>query len=186
MSTSLDRIRTKAELVPAEVAVRTSATPLGMDVDELLRARRGAAVDLTALRTAAITSGVLGLIVAVAHRWVLGWAAGHAADGGLFVFGWMASVLTFWQVDRWGPIVAALLAAGVVVLAVTTDGFARGRTVEAVGTSVAIGAGAVLSIPLAIVAVLGVLTLVGILVFAAAAVAAAGTILWGLAASAFD
>jgi hypothetical protein len=192
VSSPLDRIREKAEMGPATVSAsapvpaHASGSRLGMDVDELLRARRGAPVDLTGLRVAAIVSGVLGLVVAITHRWTLGWAAGHGADGGLFVFDWMVSILTFWQVHRWGPILAAVVAAGVVVLAITTDGFERGRTVESVGTSVAIGAGVTLSTPMAIVAILGVATLVVMAVLAALLVAAAGMLLWQLAASAFE
>ena len=190
MSSPLDRIREKADIAPvtppAQAPAHASGSRLGMDVDELLRARRGAPVDLTGLRVAAIVSGVLGLIVAITHRWTLGWAAGRSADGGLFVFDWMVSILTFWQVHRWGPILAAVVAAAVVVLAITTDGFERGRTVESVGTSVAIGVGATLTTPLATVAILGVITLVVIAVIYAAVVAAGVLFLWALAAQAFE
>ena len=194
MGSPLDRIRDKEELAPAPAPVAGSApmpahTSSGrqrMDVDELLRARHGAPVDLTGLRVAAIVSGVLGLIVAITHRWTLGWAAGRGADGGLFVFDWMVSILTFWQVHRWGPILAAVVAAAVVVLAITTDGFERGRTVESVATSVAIGVGATLTTPLVLVAILGLVTVVVIAIFYAALAVAAGMLLWGIAAQAFE
>lgn len=194
MGSPLDRIRDKAELAPAPTPVPgaapmhalTSSGRQRMEVDELLRARHGAPVDLAGLRVAAIVSGVLGLIVAITHRWTLGWAAGRSADGGLFVFDWMVSILTFWQVHRWGPILAAGVAAAVVVLAITTDGFERGRTVESVGTSVAIGVGATLTTPLVLVAILGLVTVVVIAIIYAAVVAAGVLFLWALAAQAFD
>ena len=202
MATPLDRIRTQAGLTsprpapgsgtarsPASAAPataqRTTQRPAG-DVQALVRARHGSAVDLTGLRAAAIATGVLAMIVATTHRWFLGWVAGRVADGGLFVFDWMLAVLTFWQVDRWGPFVAATVAFGVLVLAVTTDGFERGHAAQSVSTSIAIGVGTTLSIPFLIAAVLGVLTMVAYAVFAIAMVAAAGMVLWALAAAAFE
>lgn len=203
MATPLDRIRAQSGLTSAQTFSASPATPVdgsplvqpaarrpmshaAGDVGAVARARRGAPVDLTGLRAAAIVAGVLATGVAVLHRWTLGWASGRFDDGGLFVFDWMTSILTFWQAHRWVPFVAAAVALGVVVLAVVTDGFERGGTVESIGTSVAIGVGSTLSVPLLVVFVLGVVTLVVYVAIVAAMVAAGLMVLWAIASSALD
>lgn len=204
MATPLDRIRAEAGVtVPGSVPKPGSAvsaarrqdvaatrrpqrSPAGSDVDSLLRARRGAPVDLTGLRLAGSVVGLLAAVVATTHGWLLSWVAGRAESDGVFVYDWMSAILTVSQVHRWGPIVAALAAGALLVLAVTTSGFNRGYAAQSIGTAVAIVAGATVSIPWILAVLFGLLALLAYVLFVVALVVVAGMVLWQILVAAFE